>query len=58
MKTSSKITKKQSNKKNTKDSEYNNIEDKRIYLNSRDTEVVIWYDISKQTRYIQINKNY
>jgi len=51
----SKITKNKSNKKNTKDSEYNNPQDKRIYINSADTEVTIGYDLSRQTRYIQIN---
>lgn len=55
MKKSSKITKKQSNKKSTKDSEHNNPQDKRIYIDSSDAEVTIGYDLLKQTRYIQIN---
>ncbi len=45
-----------SNKKNTKDGEYNNSQDKRIYIDSSDAQVTIWYDLSRQTRYIQINR--
>ena len=40
---------------NSQSGEYKNNEDKIIYLDSMDSEVVIWYDISKQSRYIQIN---
>lgn len=55
MKISYPRTKKQSKKKSTKDGEYNNSKDKRIYINSAHAEVTIGYDLSKQTRYIQIN---
>ncbi len=55
MKRQSKITKNKSNKKNTQDGEYNNSQDKRIYIDSDNAQVTIWYDILKKTRYIQIN---